>query len=87
MHAKNVAGDRELPGAAKLPVAAGSNGGRDLPDADICREFDREWALSAYSVEKLLGRILLKNVGALEGLNFEQAVGAAILNHIRLSRS
>jgi hypothetical protein len=28
--------------------------GRDLPDADVCRRLDRELALSAYVVEKLL---------------------------------
>jgi hypothetical protein len=28
--------------------------GRDLPDADLCWKLDRELALSAYSVEKLV---------------------------------
>jgi hypothetical protein len=41
-----------------------------------------ECSLSTYSVEKLLGRILLQNAKALESLKFERAEGAAIFEDI-----
>jgi hypothetical protein len=45
--------------------------------ADYCR-----CLLPTYSVEKLLGRILLENAGALESLKFERAEGPAIFDDL-----
>jgi hypothetical protein len=46
-----------------------------IPDSDRRQ-------LGVYSVEKLLGRILLENARALESLEFERAEGPAIFDDI-----